>query len=47
VALAGEHEDHGDFVNAALDLDEVSNDRAIQKLVMGTKEGTVWAEAKG
>jgi hypothetical protein len=46
VELAGESEAHEDFVNAALDLDDVASNKAAQKAVMGTKAGSVWA-AKG
>lgn len=41
--LAGEHEEHEDFVNAALELDDVSTNKAAQKAVMSTKAGSVWA----
>lgn len=44
--LAGEHEDHGDFATAALDIPEVDGNKAAQKAIMGTKPGSVWA-AKG
>lgn len=46
VELAGEHDEHDDFVNAALDLPEVEASKAAQKAVMGSKAGSVWA-AKG
>lgn len=43
VELANEHDEHEDFVNAALELDEVATDKAVQKVVMGTRAGSVWA----
>lgn len=45
--LAGEHEEHGDFAAAALDLAEVEGNKAAQKAVMGTKAGSVWAAREG
>ena len=43
LALADQHEDHGDFATAALELDAVDGNRAAQKAIMGTKAGSVWA----
>lgn len=43
LALANEHDDHGDFATAALDIEAVDGNKAAQKAIMGTKAGSVWA----
>lgn len=47
VTLAGTFDDHGDFVDAALEVPGVDEDRDIQKAIVTTKAGSVWAAAKG
>lgn len=41
--LAAQYDEHGEFAEAALELDEVKDSKPAQKAVLGTKPGTVWA----
>jgi hypothetical protein len=43
VELAGEHESHEDFVEAAMALDTVEGSADAMNAVMSTKPGSVWA----
>lgn len=43
IGLAKEADDHDAFMDAALELDGVAGNKAIEKLVMSTKAGSVWA----
>lgn len=45
IELAGEHDEYEAFVDAALDVDGVAGDRAVQKAVMSTGDSGVWAAA--
>jgi hypothetical protein len=47
VQLATDADDHDSFMDEALELDGVAGEKAIEKLVMSTKAGSVWATAKG
>jgi hypothetical protein len=43
VQLAHDSEDHDKFMDVALELDGVKGVKAVEKLVMSTKAGSVWA----
>jgi hypothetical protein len=43
VLLANDSADHEAFMDVALELDGVKGVKAVEKLVMGTKAGSVWA----
>lgn len=43
VTLAGEHDTHEGFVEAALEVDGVESNPAASKAVIGKKAGSVWA----
>ncbi len=47
VDLASNADDHDKFMDEALELDGVAGNKAMEKLVMSTKAGSVWATAKG
>lgn len=47
VALAKEHDDHEDFMEAALALEDVDNSTAAQRAVISTRDGGVWKAAHG
>jgi hypothetical protein len=46
IEFAKEAKDHEAFMDVALELDGVKGVKAVEKLVMGTKAGTVWAESR-
>lgn len=46
VDMALQFEDYEDFLDAALEDDDVDSNPALRKAVMGTKDGTVWAAAE-
>lgn len=43
VELAGNYESHTEFMEAALDLDEVDGNQLATTAIVGTKPGSVWA----
>lgn len=45
VKLATDADDHDSFMDEALELEGVVGVKAVEKLVMGTKPGSVWASA--
>lgn len=46
IELAQASDDHDAFMDAALELEGVEGVKEIERLVMSTKAGSVWAEAK-
>lgn len=42
-ALAGEHESHEDFMEAAMELPAVADSELAQQVVMSSKAGSIWA----
>lgn len=47
VELAGKHDDHDDFMEAAMEVEGVEGDKAITGAIISTKAGSIWATAKG
>lgn len=47
IELATNSEDHDSFMDSALEMEGVEGNKDIERLVMSTKDGSVWAEAKG
>lgn len=47
VELAGEVDDHDEFMEAAMELDGVADSELAQQVAMSSKAGSIWAQAQG